>query len=238
MRLRLPTVAIVAAALFSAPLAASAQSAAMTERTIIVSGVGEASAEPDMVMITIGVETRGATAGEAIQKNNAQMKNTLQTLKKLGVRDKDLQTSNLSVNAQYDYQSNRSNPRVTGYNANNTLRVKLRDLDDAGQILDQTISAGANRMNGMSFGFSDPKPLLDQARVDAVAAAKSKAELYADAAGVNLGKLLQINDGAAPVTPGPRPMMRMDTAAEASAVQIERGESTLRANVTLIYAIE
>ena len=190
-----------------------------------------------MATIMIGVETRGATAGEAIQKNNAQMKSTLDTLKKLGVKNKDLQTSNLSVNAQYDYQSNRSNPRITGYNANNTLIVKLRDLDDAGKILDQTISAGANRMNGMSFGFSDPKPLMDKARIDAVASAKSKAKLYADAAGVKLGQLLQINDGAAPVMPAPRPMMRME-AAEADSVQIERGESTLRANVTLIYAIE
>ncbi|MEL7490302.1 MAG: SIMPL domain-containing protein [Pseudomonadota bacterium] len=219
----------------SAPTGATAQNEA-DARTLVVTGSGEASGAPDIATITIGVETRGQTPGEAIRQNSAQIAKTIKTLKTFGVEGKDLQTASLSLNAQYDYGQNRSNPRVTGYVANNNLRVILRDLDKAGEVLDSVVSAGANRLNGMQFGFAEPQTMMDEARVEAVKKARAKAALLADAANVDLGPILKIQDLTAGARP-PAPAFRMEADVASASVPLERGELSLSASVTLIYEI-
>ncbi len=227
--------AVILTACAAAPEAVAQSDAPV--RTITVSGEGRASAPPDMAVISIGVRSQGETAAAALRQNSAAMKATIDKLKKLGVADKDIQTSGLSVNPRYNYEKNRSQPEIIGYEASNNVTVRLRDLDDAGAVIDEAVQSGANNLGGISFTFADPKPLYAEARKDAVKEAKAKADLLTDAAGVDLGQLITIRDEYVQA-PSPRPMMaRVEMAADQS-VPIAAGESTVSANVTLIYEIK
>lgn len=232
-------IAPVAAATILAACSAAPEAHAETEalRTITVTGAGQAAAAPDMAILNLGVQTEAQTAAAALRENSAKMTATIDRLKSLGIADKDIQTSGINVSPQYDYNSNRSKPRVTGYTVSNSVRVKLRDLDEAGAVIDQAVQTGANSMNGLSFTFSDPKPLQQAARRDAVAQARANAETLTSAAGVSLGQVLTIQDGYT-VTPGPV-MRGVAMRAEADmAVPIEAGESTIGANVTIVYELD
>jgi hypothetical protein len=230
----MPAAAILLTACAAAPQA-SAESDA-PPRTITVTGEGEAAAAPDMAILSIGVQTEGDTAGAALRENSAAMAATIDKLKELGIADRDLQTSGLSINPRYDYERNRTSPLLIGYVAANRLTVKLRDLESAGNIIDQAVQAGANSLDGVSFTFSDPGPFQDQAREDAVAKAHAKAMLLTEAAGVRLGPVLTIHEGyAAPPSPQPG-LMRME-AASADSVPFETGESVIHAGVTIVYEI-
>lgn len=207
------------------------------KRTIAVTGVGEAVGTPDMANLTIGVDAEGATAAEALRKNSAQMDATIKSLADAGVEKKDIQTSNLSVGAKYDYSPDGRPPRIVGYQATNAVSVKLRNIDKAGAVIDKAVGVGANRLDSIWFSFADPKPILNLARKNAVADARERAALYADAAGVKLGPILQISDGYAPM-PGPIPAMaRMEAMDAAKSAPISPGESTTSATVTVIYEI-
>lgn len=229
----LPAAAIVLTACSAAPPAAAQNEVV---RTITVIGEGEASAAPDMAVLSIGVQTEGKTAAAALRENSAQMSATIKQLKDLGVADKDIQTSGLSVNPRYDYEQNRSTPPIVGYVASNTVTVRLRDLDAAGGVIDQAVQSGANTLHGVSFTFADPKPLFDDARRDAVTKAKAKAELLSDAAGVSLGRLMSIQDGYTG-SPPPQPMMMRMEAQDSSSVPLAAGESVVTASVTLVYEL-
>ena len=230
-----PAAALALMACTGAPEALADDAAA--PRTITVNGTGEAFAAPDMAIVSIGVTSEAPTAGEALAKNNADMAATVAKLKELGVADRDLQTSGLSLNPQYDYENNRRSPRVIGFAASNTLTVRLRDLSKAGAVIDEAVRAGANALGGVSFGFDDPAPLKADARKNAVRDARATAELLAKESGVTLGRILTINDGYV-AAPSPRPaMMRME-AAQASAVPMEAGESGVNASVTMVFEIK
>ena len=227
--------AAILAAGCSAPQAVAADPAAVS-RTIVVNGEGEASAAPDMAIVTIGVQTDALTAADALRQNSTNMAATIDKLKKLGIADRDIQTSGLSVNPRYDYESNRSRPEVIGFTASNNVTVRLRKLDNAGSVIDEAVQSGANTLSGISFSFSDPKPLLEEARKDAVADARAKAAILTDAAGVRLGRLINSQEGYASA---PQPKMysaRME-AADAS-VPLQAGESSVNVSVSLTYEIE
>lgn len=236
-----PFASVAAAALALAAAPALAQDAEATGgplRTIVVSGVGEAARKPDMATLSIGVETEGATAAEALRRNSAQMDQTIKALRDAGVAEKDLQTAQISVGARYDYSQDGKPPRITGYQATNTLVAKMRDIAKAGAVIDKAVGVGANRLDSISFGFADPKPVLNDARRAAVADARDKARLFADAADVKLGRLMSISDSYS-AAPGPFPVMaRMEMAADAKAAPIAPGETTMSATVTLVYAID
>jgi hypothetical protein len=220
----------------AAPQATAADPAA-APRTITVNGEGQAHAAPDMAVISIGVQSDALTAAAALRQNSADMSATIAKLKELGVADRDIQTSGLSVNPRYDYETTPQQPKVTGFTASNSVTVRLRDLSKAGDVIDEAVQSGANSLGGISFGFDDPKPLYNEARTDAVADAKAKATLLTEAAGVRLGKLLYIQDG---YVAQPMPKMysaRMEMAADSS-VPMEAGESTVTASISLVYEIE
>lgn len=230
-----PTAAAIFAAGCAAPQAVAADSAEQ-HRTIVVNGEGEASAAPDMAVVTLGVQTDALTAADALRQNSANMKSTIDRLKKLGVAERDIQTSGLSVNPRYDYEKNRSQPEVIGFTASNTVTVRLRKLGEAGAVIDEAVQSGANTLSGISFAFSDPKPLLDEARREAVAHAKEKATLLTDAAGVRLGRLINIQEGYA-AAPQPRMYAARMEASDMS-VPLEAGESSVNVSVSLTYEIE
>ena len=222
--------ALVAFTLWLPPGAAEAQAV----RVITMGGHGEVRATPDTAMLSAGVSTQGPTATAALSANNSRMQAVMAAIKKLGVSDRDIRTSNFSVSPQYANGSGEA-PRVTGYQASNQVEVRLEDVGKLGTALDALVTAGANQMNGVNFLIRNDSELLSQARAAAVAEARAKAETFAKAAGVNLGTILSISEEGGQ---GPRPMYAMAPMAMAKAVPVAMGEQSVNADVTIIWEIK
>ena len=202
--------------------------------TLTVTGHGSASAAPDMATVLTGVESFAETASVALAMNSDQMTRVLAELADAGVAPKDIQTSNLSIQPRYSDRKSREAFQIEGYQVRNSLSVQVRDVTSLGTILDAIVRSGANRIDAVSFGFTDTKTLKQQARKDAVADARATAEIYATAAGVNLGDILTITDGSAP----PRPMPGMAMAEMArSSVPIASGESSIGDSVRVVWEL-
>jgi uncharacterized protein YggE len=203
-------------------------------RSITVSATGTAEAVPDMARISTGVRTEAATAKAALEANTAAMKKVIDGLKQAGIDAKDIQTSALRVEPRYTRPKEGDAPRIDGYSVTNDVQVTARNLDKLGEVLDRIVSLGSNEMGGLSFDVSEAETLKDAARKEAVANARRRAELYAEAAGVELGEVLRIEEGG---ESGPRPMYAA-RAMKMEAVPIERGTQTLSANVTITWALK
>ncbi len=210
------------------------------DRFVTVSGLGEVFAAPDMARINVGIVTEAKTAAKAVAENSTQMAGVFGILRSLGIEDKDMQTSNFSVQPKYEtYEANRQRrDRIVGYRVFNQVRVAVRDLDNLGDVLDRLVTRGeANQLNGISFHISEPEPLLDQARRHAVNDARRKANLYADQASVRLGKVLSIQEHGGPRPQAPQ--VAFATRERASAdVPIARGEQSLSTSVTVTFALQ
>ena len=202
--------ALILSTALALPIAAPALADGDVTRTISVTGTGIVEAAPDMATLMIGVTTQGATAAEA----------------------RDMQTSNLSINPSWTGYDT-STPTISGYVASNMLTVRVRALDTTGAILDAAVADGANTLNGMIFGLADPEPAYNEARKEAVADARAKAELLAMAAGVKLGQVVSISDAGAMTDPAP---MYRDAVA-AAPVPVQGGELGLIANVAVTWQI-
>jgi uncharacterized protein YggE len=224
----------LALALCAAPQLAMAQSLP-TPRVITMSGHGEARATPDTAMLSAGVNAQAPTAAAALAANNSHMQAVIAALKKLGVPDKNIQTSNFSVSPQYA-NGNGEAPRVTGYQANNQVEVRLEDVSKLGVTLDALVTAGANQMNGVSFSIRDDTELLAQARAAAVAEARLKADTFSKAAGVSLGPILSIAESG---NEGPRPLYAAaPMAMRVKSVPVALGEQSVGADVTIMWEIK
>ncbi len=200
------------------------------EKLVTVTGEATIAVAPDTAMMRIGVSSQDKTAREASETNAKQMTAVLNAIKGAGVGDRDIQTSRLSLQPQYDPNKG-GTARLTGFQASNQVTVRIRDIDKLPNVLDRAIAAGANEMSGIEFVVSEQSKLLDQARDDAIADARRKAELYAKAAGAKLGHVVSITEEGS--APPPRPMQAM----RAGAVPIAPGEQTLRAMVTVSYEL-
>jgi uncharacterized protein YggE len=207
-----------------------------TSSRITVTGEGSAFAIPDMAVITMGASAEADTAKSAMDQTSEVTAAILDRLTEAGVAERDIQTSDLSLSPLWsNRQSSDNRPSIEGYQASNRVTVRVRDLDALGTILDAVLSDGANQLGGLQFMVADPEPLLNEARVKAVADARARAELFATAAGVALGPLISLNEGGSNM---PRPeMMGMARMADES-VPFAQGETELRASVTLVYQIE
>lgn len=173
--------AFVIAAAALAPLSARA-----ADKLVTVSGEATVSVAPDMAVIRIGVTSGAKTARDASEANAKQMTAVLAAIKDAGIADRDVQTSRLSLQPQYDPNKS-GTAHLLGFQVTNQLTVKMRDIDKLPAILDRAIAAGANEMSGIEFVVSEQSKLLDQARNEAIADARRKAGLYAAAAGVKVG---------------------------------------------------
>lgn len=209
--------------------------------TIAIEGRGEVRATPDMATINSGVTSQGATARKALDANTAAMSELIAALKEAGIEARDIQTSGFSVNPNYVYSDERDAngyslpPRINGYQVSNSVTVVVRDLEDLGAILDQSVTVGANTVNGVSFSVADPSELLDEARKQAFANARDKAELYAGVAGATLGDLESISERQSFESPQPYPMYaRAEMSAQAD-VPVEAGEMTFAITVNVTW---
>jgi uncharacterized protein len=201
---------------------------------ISVTGEASISVPPDLAEINAGVSTEAKTAREASEANNAAMGKVLLALKGAGIEEKDFQTSRLSLQPQY--APNRSGPAaVTGYRATNHVTIKLRDVTKVASMIDLVTAAGANELGGINFMVSSASKLLDEAREQAIADARRKAEIYAKAAGVTLGAPVSISEEGSQAPPQFR---RMAAGMAAAATPVATGEETLRVAVSVSWAIK
>ena len=205
---------------------------------ITVSGEGQVRSTPDLMTMSIGIEVEERTVAEARTAAADAATSLIDSLKSNGIAEKDIQTTSVSIYPRYTYPQN-DQPRIIGYTAANQLTVKVRDLDRAGEVIDEAVGAAgeAARLQGISFGVDDPAPLLKEAREKAVSDAKSRAEAYARAAGVNVGAVLSISETTASYIPVSRDagMAYADTE---KVTPIEPGEATTSVNVTVRFAID
>lgn len=240
-RLRLALAASLALApLFlasSGPVMAQSQTPSQTQRLIAMTGTGEVTAAPDMVTVSVGVVEIEPTAAAALNANTAKMTTLMQMLKDAGIAEKDIQTSNFSVNPRYDFDQSRQAQIMVGYEVSNEVTIRLRKVADLGRLLDRLVEAGSNQVNGVSFGIAETAKLEDEARRRATENARHKAEVYAKAAGVKIGKVMSISE-----TTSYRPPMPMLAArrmqAEAAPVPIAAGEATVSASVDVVWELK
>ena len=204
---------------------------------ITVTGEGRVDSPPDVASLTIAVVTEGASAVEALAENSARLASVLARLRGEGIAERDLQTSGLSLEPQWIYpEEDGANPRIVAYRVENGLMVRMRDLDRLGAVLDLVVADGANSFRGLAFGLDDPAPALDSARAAAVADARRKAEVIAQAAGVALGPVVEITEQGGYAVPR-QEMLRMAPSMADAAVPIAAGEVSFAANVTVVWSL-
>ncbi len=231
MKYRTPFAAtILAGTLLTAP--ALAQVAPLA--TISVTGEATVSVAPDLAQIDGGVMSEAKTAREASEANNAAMGKVLLALKGASIEEKDFQTSRLSLQPQSAPNRAGGPAAIVGYRASNRVTVRLRDVTKLANVIDTLVAAGANDIGGINFTVSNASKHLDEAREQAVADARRKAEIYAKAAGVTLGAPLSISEEG---SPAPMPYRKMAVGMAASA-PVAQGEETLQVTVSVTWAIK
>ena len=238
----LRTLALALALAAGAPMTACAQPQtgyAMPADGTLLSVSAEASAKrvPDVATISTGVVTQAADANAAMRANAVQMDKVMAAIKAAGIGERDVQTSGINLNPQYKYVEN-APPSIVGYQASNTVNVKVRDLSKLGKVLDAFVEQGANQVNGPSFEVDKPDEAYDEARVAALKKAQARAQTYADALGLKVRRIVSISEGGASF-PRPMPMMRAMAADAgfAKETSVSPGETTLSVNIDVVFEL-
>lgn len=236
IRARAALAAIVVVCGTQAAIAAPNDSAghAAPPPTVTVGGEGIVHAVPDLAVLESAVVTTAPDAAAALSQNSAKTRTVMAAFRTAGIADRDLTTTGFSVTPRYANDQHRDGPpRVTGYIVRNEVTVKVRDLSHLGTVLNTSVQQGANEVGRLSLTFAEPDKLRDEARRKAVADARHRATLYAEALGMTLGPIVRISEGEAPA---PVPMtMRM--AAAAAPVPIASGEREVRASVQTVWRL-
>lgn len=204
------------------------------DATLTVTGTGEMAVVPDMARISLGVVQEAATAAEAVRAMSADMEKVMAHLNTAGIAPEDIQTSGLRIDMRQDYNQATGASKITGYLATTDVTVEVKALETLGSVLDGVVQDGANQMNGLTFDLQDRKPVLDDARRAAVADAREKASLFAEAADVTLGRIIHLTENGAGGSPQPMMRMAMDSA---ESIPVAAGQITITANVTIDYAL-
>lgn len=205
--------------------------------TFNVIGEGSVIAKPDVATLDVGIAAQAATVKAAQDQINAAINKVAEAIKKLGVEQKDIQTTNYNINPNYDFQA--GTQRITGYSASTNLSIKVRNIDLVNQVIDEATANGANQVSGVSFDVDDKTKLENEARQKAVAAARKKAEDAAKIAGFRLGRIVNYSENFGG-GPQPIPLRMAVGAADAAKLEtaVEPGSSEIRVIVTLGYEIQ
>lgn len=236
---RIAFASVLGASLITAGTASS-QETQIATGSITMEGRGTVAVAPDMAVITTNVVSTAETAADALSKNSASISKVIDAIKGAGIEAKDIQTRGFGIYPRYERVTNGSDrqPNIVGYEVRNGVEVNVRDLAKLGGLLTLVVESGANSVDGIRIEVSDPAQKLDEARKKAVEAARHKAEVFASAAGAELGDIISITETG---TQMPQPlMMRAGSmmAASAEAVPIETGEETIGANVTIRWMLK
>lgn len=226
------------AAAIALPAAASAQETPIQPR-IVVTGEGEAAVAPDMALLSLSVMREAKTAREALDANNAAMAEVIEAIKQFGIADRDLQTAGIQIMPRYNYTNKPDGTQeaeLVAYQVTNTLSVRVRDLVKTGEILDKAVSLGVNQGGNIVFANDDPSATITEARKKAVAEATAKANTLAEAAGVTLGRVIEITDQNFAAQPMPIEAKAFDRAL--SAVPVQGGENSYRVQVNMTFELK
>lgn len=218
------------------PLASIHPNSIQPETTLQISADASVNREPDIAFIMAGVTSEAETAQQAMADNRAAMNGVFDALKAAGVAQRDMQTSNFSLNPRYDY-SNRNGgpPKLTGYTASNQLSVKVRDLNELGETMDALVEAGGNTFSGLRFALDDDRATKNEARRMAMAEALTRAELYASAAGYEVARIVTLSESGG-YQPQPMMMARAEMAME-RATPIASGEVSYSMTVNVTFEL-
>lgn len=197
---------------------------------------GSTTRVPDVAEIGAGVVTQAADASTAMAENARRMAAVIAALKSAGVAERDIRTASLSLNPQYRYDNDKP-PVLTGYQANNRVSVRFRDMARVGRIVDTLVAQGANQIDGPNLVVDQPDAALDEARNIAVAKARARAELYARAAGLHVKRIVSIGENQANAIPPPMPMMMRAQAAKAD-TPVAAGEQTLSVTLNVSFELD
>ena len=214
-----------------------------------ISVVGEStiSVKPDIAILDIGVETFAESVALARQSAAQEMGSVISALKKQGVDDSDIQTNRLNISPSYDYEEimvrgKRTGRQVlTGYFVNNVVKVRIRELEKAGEVIDRTASAGGDsiRINGISFTVDDLSPYKVLLRKAAVEDSLVKANHYATESGVTLGPLISLSETIAPAIQSSQKDMAfgMRAMSESMPTSVSGGELDIHHSIQATFAI-
>ena len=203
-----------------------------------VSAQAEASRTPDVATLSTGVVSQAADANAAMRANSAQMEKVMAAIRGAGIAARDIQTSGINLNPQYRYAENEP-PVITGYQASNTVSIKVRDLARLGDAIGALVAGGANQINGPTFEIDQPEGVYDEARRAALDKARKRADMYAEALGLRVRRIVSVSDGGS----GFRPLERIQVtgtrmmAADAASAPVSPGESTLSATLEVVFEL-
>jgi len=212
---------------------------------LTLSADGHSTRKPDLALFNAGVTSQGKTAGEALAANAADMNKVITALKRNGIADRDIQTSNLNLNPVYSQpvqlangQYDQQPPHIIGYQVSNSVSVRQRNLAEFGKVIDTLVAAGANQVSGPNFQMDNPDAATDEARTNAMKKARARATLYAQAAGLKVVRILTISEGGGYAPQPPvvfAKMMMADTGG--APTPVAAGELQLDANVTVLFEL-
>lgn len=194
---------------------------------------------PDIATISAGVTTSAPTATAALRQNSAEMQKVVDRIKALGIPAKDIQTTGITLNAQYDYDQATQRSEFGGYQAANRVTVTLRKVEEAGKVLDELVAAGATDLSGPAFGIADDTAATAEARTRAVARANAQAKAYAAMLGYQGARVLAITEG---IAGGPMPnemskVGRIVAAAAPAAAPVEPGMVSAGVSITVTFEL-
>lgn len=224
-----------------APMTAHAQNApavVASDATLLnISAQAEARRVPDVATLSAGVVTQAADGNTAMRENAVQMDKVMTAIRAAGIAERDIQTSGVNLNPQYRYADNEA-PKITGYQASNTVSLKVRDITRLGKVLDSLAAQGANQINGPSFEIDQPEPVYDEARLAALKKAQARAETYAKSLGLRVRRIVSISEGSSGGFRPPMPMMAMARAGKAEMdTAVAPGETTLSVNLDVVFEL-
>ncbi len=232
---------LLAAAALVAPASAAAQATMQVQpisgTRLDVAATGEVTRVPDVAIISTGVVTRAPTATAAIRANATRMERVRAALRAAGIADKDIQTSSLNLNPEYNYQQNQP-PRLTGYTASNQVSVRFRDIGETGKILDALVAEGANQISGPNLTIDKPEEALDEARLKAITNGRARADLYARALGMRVVRLLSVSETGGHAVPPPMPMYARAEMAQDASTKIDPGEQKVQVSVSMSFELQ
>lgn len=202
-----------------------------------VSASADATRVPDVATISTGVVTQATDANAAMRANAMQMDKVMAAIRAAGIAERDIQTAGINLNPQYKYVENQP-PGIVGYQASNTVNVKVRDLSKLGKVLDAFVANGANQINGPSFEVDQPDAAYDEARLGALKKAQARADTYAAALGMKVRRIVSISEGGANL-PRPMPMMRAQAmdAGFAKETSVSPGEASLSVSIDVVFEL-
>jgi uncharacterized protein YggE len=226
----------------SLPMTALAQSTPATTMAtpggtlLSVTARGEATRVPDIATISAGVVTRADDANAALRANAAEMDRVMAAVRKAGIAERDIRTSGINLHPDYQYAENQP-PRITGYQASNTVQLKVRDIARLGSVLDALVASGANNIDGPAFAVDQEEAAQDEARRNALELARTRAAMYAESLGLRVRRIVSISEGGGFRMPVPMPAMAMRAMDAKLETQVAPGETTLSAQVDVVFEL-